>query len=236
MREPPADNVHEPIHSVRLPGLVAHQEVLFGGLGETLSIRHDSTSRESFMPGVLLAVRQGGRARRVAGRRARAPAVATVDAAPQGCAGCAQLVTASSTSRARDRLRRAARRLCVRGAALDDGCVADRCHVARQHLLELRREHGVLVDATAGRRPTGQTTRIARSPSTTRAPHPVSEPVTALSPNTTYHFQLCARDAEESPPRTNCSTDQNVLDGLGDRHLTYRLRLHSAQRAARSSP
>ena len=54
-------NVHEPIHSVRLPGLVAHQEVLFGGLGETLSIRHDSTSRESFMPGVLLAVRKVAR-------------------------------------------------------------------------------------------------------------------------------------------------------------------------------
>jgi 4-hydroxy-tetrahydrodipicolinate reductase len=46
-----------PIHSVRLPGLVAHQEVVLGGLGETLSIRHDSLSRESFMPGVLLAVR-----------------------------------------------------------------------------------------------------------------------------------------------------------------------------------
>ena len=45
------------IHSVRLPGLVAHQEVLFGGLGQTLSIRHDSTGRDSFMPGVLLAVR-----------------------------------------------------------------------------------------------------------------------------------------------------------------------------------
>jgi 4-hydroxy-tetrahydrodipicolinate reductase len=49
--------VHEPIHSVRLPGLMAHQEVVFGGLGQTLSIRHDSLSRESFMPGVLLAVR-----------------------------------------------------------------------------------------------------------------------------------------------------------------------------------
>jgi 4-hydroxy-tetrahydrodipicolinate reductase len=47
-----------PIHSVRLPGLVAHQEVILGGLGETLTIRHDSLSRESFMPGVLLAVRQ----------------------------------------------------------------------------------------------------------------------------------------------------------------------------------
>ncbi len=46
------------IHSVRLPGLVAHQELIFGGVGETLTIRHDSISRESFMPGVLLAVRK----------------------------------------------------------------------------------------------------------------------------------------------------------------------------------
>jgi 4-hydroxy-tetrahydrodipicolinate reductase len=53
-------NVHEPIHSVRLPGLVAHQEVLFGGAGQTLTIRHDSVDRESFMPGVLLAVRKVG--------------------------------------------------------------------------------------------------------------------------------------------------------------------------------
>jgi 4-hydroxy-tetrahydrodipicolinate reductase len=53
-------NVHEPIHSVRLPGLVAHQEVLFGGAGQTLTIRHDSVDRESFMPGVLLAVRRVG--------------------------------------------------------------------------------------------------------------------------------------------------------------------------------
>ena len=44
------------IHSVRLPGLVAHQEVIFGGLGETLTIRHDTTSREAFVPGVLLAL------------------------------------------------------------------------------------------------------------------------------------------------------------------------------------
>ena len=46
-----------PIHSVRLPGLVAHQEVILGDLGQTLTIRHDTISRESFMPGVLLAVR-----------------------------------------------------------------------------------------------------------------------------------------------------------------------------------
>ena len=46
------------IHSVRLPGLVAHQEVIFGGRGQTLTIRHDSTGRESFMPGVLLATRE----------------------------------------------------------------------------------------------------------------------------------------------------------------------------------
>ncbi len=48
------------IHSVRLPGLVAHQAVVFGGLGQTLTIRHDSIARESFMPGVLLAVRRVG--------------------------------------------------------------------------------------------------------------------------------------------------------------------------------
>ena len=49
-------NVHEPIHSVRLPGLVAHQEVLFGGQGQLLTIRHDTTSRDAFAPGVLLAL------------------------------------------------------------------------------------------------------------------------------------------------------------------------------------
>lgn len=46
-----------PIHSVRLPGLVAHQQVMFGSSGETLTIRHDTTDRASFMPGVLLAIR-----------------------------------------------------------------------------------------------------------------------------------------------------------------------------------
>jgi 4-hydroxy-tetrahydrodipicolinate reductase len=50
-------DVHEPIHSVRLPGFVAHQEVIFGGQGQTLTIRHDSIDRSSFMPGVLIAVR-----------------------------------------------------------------------------------------------------------------------------------------------------------------------------------
>jgi 4-hydroxy-tetrahydrodipicolinate reductase len=45
-----------PIHSVRLPGLVAHQEVILGGPGETLTIRHDTTSRDAFVPGVLRAV------------------------------------------------------------------------------------------------------------------------------------------------------------------------------------
>jgi 4-hydroxy-tetrahydrodipicolinate reductase len=49
-----------PIHSVRLPGLVAHQEVILGDVGQTLTIRHDSTDRTSFMPGVLLAVRRIG--------------------------------------------------------------------------------------------------------------------------------------------------------------------------------
>ena len=48
------------VHSVRLPGLVAHQEVVFGGPGQTLTIRHDSTDRESFMPGVILAIKAVG--------------------------------------------------------------------------------------------------------------------------------------------------------------------------------
>ena len=47
-----------PVHSIRLQGLVAHQEIVFGGPGESLTIRHDSYDRESFMPGVLLAVRK----------------------------------------------------------------------------------------------------------------------------------------------------------------------------------
>jgi 4-hydroxy-tetrahydrodipicolinate reductase len=50
-----------PVHSVRLPGLVAHQEVILGDVGQTLTIRHDSMDRESFMPGVLLAIRRVGR-------------------------------------------------------------------------------------------------------------------------------------------------------------------------------
>ncbi len=54
------DNPSPPIHSVRLPGLVAHEEVILGDLGQTLTIRHDSIDRVSFMPGVLLAVRKIG--------------------------------------------------------------------------------------------------------------------------------------------------------------------------------
>ncbi len=46
------------MHSIRLPGLVAHQEVIFGGKSETLTIRHDSIHRESFMPGVCLACKK----------------------------------------------------------------------------------------------------------------------------------------------------------------------------------
>jgi 4-hydroxy-tetrahydrodipicolinate reductase len=52
-----------PVHSIRLQGLVAHQEVLFGGPGETLTLRHDSYDRESFMPGVLLGIRKIGTTR-----------------------------------------------------------------------------------------------------------------------------------------------------------------------------
>jgi 4-hydroxy-tetrahydrodipicolinate reductase len=53
-----AGGAEVPVHSVRLPGLVAHQEVILGDVGQTLTIRHDSLDRVSFMPGVLLAVRK----------------------------------------------------------------------------------------------------------------------------------------------------------------------------------
>src|SRR5690606_18106151 len=52
------DRASIPIHSMRLPGAVAHHSITFGGLGQLLTIRHDSLSRESFVPGVLLAVRR----------------------------------------------------------------------------------------------------------------------------------------------------------------------------------
>ncbi|MEM5818352.1 MAG: dihydrodipicolinate reductase C-terminal domain-containing protein, partial [Desulfitobacterium hafniense] len=52
------DGIH--IHSVRLPGFIAHQEVIFGGLGQALTIRHDALSRETYMPGIMLAIRKAG--------------------------------------------------------------------------------------------------------------------------------------------------------------------------------
>jgi 4-hydroxy-tetrahydrodipicolinate reductase len=60
MAEIAPSHAEPPIHSVRLPGLVAHQEVILGDVGQTLTIRHDSIDRESFMPGVLLAIRRVG--------------------------------------------------------------------------------------------------------------------------------------------------------------------------------
>ena len=58
MHEAVPDRAPPPIHSVRLPGLVAHQEVILGDVAQTLTIRHDTIDRESFMPGVLLAIRR----------------------------------------------------------------------------------------------------------------------------------------------------------------------------------
>jgi 4-hydroxy-tetrahydrodipicolinate reductase len=60
MREASPEHGDVPIHSVRLPGLVAHHEVILGDVGQTLTIRHDSIDRQSFMPGVLMAVRKVG--------------------------------------------------------------------------------------------------------------------------------------------------------------------------------
>ncbi len=53
-----SNNLNTPIHSVRLPGMLAHQSVIFGSLGETLTIKHDSIDRQCFMPGVLFACKQ----------------------------------------------------------------------------------------------------------------------------------------------------------------------------------
>ncbi len=77
-----------PIHSVRLPGLVAHQEVILGDLGQTLTIRHDSIDRESFMPGVLLAVRRIARARAAAHRGPGDLLASTRRAVPSCSARC----------------------------------------------------------------------------------------------------------------------------------------------------
>ena len=60
MREAAPELGEVPVHSVRLPGLVAHHEVILGDVGQTLTIRHDSIDRQSFMPGVLLAIRRVG--------------------------------------------------------------------------------------------------------------------------------------------------------------------------------
>ena len=65
---------------MRLPGLVAHQEVILGDLGQTLTIRHDTIGRESFMPGVLLAVRRVANARALSDGGAGEPAVLNGDA------------------------------------------------------------------------------------------------------------------------------------------------------------
>jgi 4-hydroxy-tetrahydrodipicolinate reductase len=60
MHDAAPDKPAPEVHSIRLPGLVAHQEVILGDVGQTLTIRHDSIDRESFMPGVLLAIRRVG--------------------------------------------------------------------------------------------------------------------------------------------------------------------------------
>ena len=79
-----------PIHSVRLPGLVAHQEVILGGPGEILTIRHDTTSREAFVPGVLLAL-----------DRARGPAARAHGRARQRCSRARRLARVRIALRAR---------------------------------------------------------------------------------------------------------------------------------------
>ena len=137
-------NVHEPIHSVRLPGLVAHQEVIFGGEGQTLSIRHDSIDRSSFMPGVLLAVRRvSGSARPLRGRAGEPALTGSGKGRPVArrvpvrlMAEIGGVLTAMVTPFAEDRLggRGAARRLA-------------------RHLIE-NGSHGLVLAGTTGESPT----------------------------------------------------------------------------------
>ena len=100
-----------PIHSVRLPGLVAHQEVILGDLGETLTIRHDSIDRASFMPGVLLAIRRVGEPGVLAGRRSRAsvgePALCRIMTQPGAWDNAPDDSNSDHPHRDRDPLRRA---------------------------------------------------------------------------------------------------------------------------------
>ena len=74
----------------------------------------------------------------------------------------------------------------------------------------------------------GQTTPVRSVEIDDEEPHPVSEPITGLSPNTTYHFQLCARDEEESPPRTNCSLDGvfSTASAIGGSRIAFASDFH----------
>ena len=110
-----------PIHSVRLPGLVAHQEVILGDVGQTLTIRHDSIDRESFMPGVLLAVR--ARRRRCTDRRSSASSTccgpASSSRSPTTPPSASASASAGRSTQGRDRPRacRARGRPAARGRA-----------------------------------------------------------------------------------------------------------------------
>jgi dipeptidyl aminopeptidase/acylaminoacyl peptidase len=79
-----------------------------------------------------------------------------------------------------------------------------------------------------GSRAYGQTTPVRSVQIDDEDPHPVSEPISGLTPNTTYHFQMCARDAEESPPRTNCSADGtfSTASAIGGSRIAYASDFH----------
>ena len=102
-----------PIHSVRLPGLVADQEVILGDVAQTLSIRHVTTDRTSFMPGVLLADPRRRRPARVPDDRARAPAVALVAVTDHAVERYGQRVRGDAGPAHGDRRRGSARALAA---------------------------------------------------------------------------------------------------------------------------
>ena len=213
--------MHEPIHSVRLPGPGGPP----GGRLRRGGADADDPPRLDLARVVHAGGAAGGaegRARRVAGRGARAAAVAAgVDSARPPCPGCVLCSPRVPGIRHTRSLRRPLAQvgLCVGRAEADDRRDAHGRDAERQHLLEFRREHGVLVALRRDRQPTAPETPHERSRSTTRAgrgglgdPRPGSD-----AQDTTYSPWLCARDDEES------QNTHELLQGSDLLHVAHRV-------------
>ncbi len=158
-----------PIHSVRLPGLMAHQETIFGGTGETLTLRHDTVSRESYGPGIVAAVRAVREQRGLVDRlgRDRRPAGGVVKVAVIGATG----VVGGTILRVLEERRRSASTRCwrTRRAIARTACsfAARRCRCSRRR--------------ASGSSPTGRTSRSSRRATTPAPSWPARSPMPARS-------------------------------------------------------